>query len=196
MNTSLPAIVLAAGASRRLGEPKQLLTLGGETLVARAIRLAFEAGVTPVFVVIGAHADQVRASLGPLHVIPVPNDRWSQGIASSIHAGLRALNADQPDSAGTLILACDQPRLSAAHLSALIDCFNAQPHPSIAASAYSGVLGIPAIFPRIVFPGLFALQGDKGARALLLQPPCPLVAVDFEGGEIDIDRPEDRAQLR
>jgi molybdenum cofactor cytidylyltransferase len=94
-----------------------------------------------------------------------------------------------------LILACDQPRLSAEHLSAMLDVFCAQAAPSIVASAYQGVLGIPAVFPREVFAELHALRGDKGARLLLMQPPCPLVALPFPGGEIDIDRPADMAHL-
>jgi molybdenum cofactor cytidylyltransferase len=94
-----------------------------------------------------------------------------------------------------MILSCDQPRLTADHLRALIEAFCEQAEPAIAASAYAGTLGIPAVFPRQVFSALQALSGDKGARALLMKPPCPLVAVDFAGGEIDIDLPADLAQL-
>ena len=195
MTHSLPAIVLAAGASRRLGEPKQLLTLEGETLLARTIRMALTAGANPVYVVIGAHSGQVSKAFENTEGIAVLNHRWMEGIASSIHAGLLAVNEDQPDSPGVLILACDQPRLSVAHLRNLIDAFSEQADPSIAASEYSGALGVPAAFPRRVFPYLFALQGDKGARTLLLRPPCPLIQVAFDGGEIDIDRPEDRMHL-
>lgn len=192
---SLPAIVLAAGASRRLGQPKQLLTFQGETLLARTIRLAREARSTPVYVVIGAHSEQVSKALENTEGVPVVNQHWTEGIASSIHAGLLALNQDQPDSPGVLILACDQPRLTVAHLRNLIHAFSEQADPSIAASEYSGALGVPAAFPRRIFPDLFALQGDKGARTLLLRPPCPLIQVGFIGGEIDIDRPEDRVHL-
>jgi molybdenum cofactor cytidylyltransferase len=125
----------------------------------------------------------------------VINDEWQQGIATTIHAGLNALDGVAPNATGALILSCDQPRLTAAHLRNLIEAFAAQPEPSIAASAYAGVLGIPAVFPRSAFPNLRALQGDKGARALLLEPPCPLIAVPFPGGEIDIDMPADLSQL-
>jgi CTP:molybdopterin cytidylyltransferase MocA len=192
------AIVLAAGASRRLGQPKQLLRLGAETLLERVIRLAAEAGATPVFVVLGAHSEQVSAAV-PLNqrpqVIPVINSAWEQGIASSICAALSAQDASAPQATGALILSCDQPRLTAAHLRALLESFAAQPAPAIVASAYAGVLGIPAVFPREVFADLRALRGDKGARALLVQPPCPLLALSFPGGEIDIDEPADLAQL-
>ena len=123
------------------------------------------------------------------------NDQWEQGIATSIHAGLGALDAAGPNAKGALILSCDQPRLTAIHLRTLFECFAEQSEPSIVASAYSGVLGVPAAFPRTVFQDLLALRGDQGARALLMQPPCPLMSVPFPGGEVDIDDPGDLAQL-
>jgi CTP:molybdopterin cytidylyltransferase MocA len=195
---TVAAIVLAAGASRRLGQPKQLLLLGTETLLERVIRLAGEAGATPVIVVLGAHSEQISAavSLNQLpRVIPVINGAWEQGIASSIHTALRALSIVAPQASGALILSCDQPRLTANHLLSLLQTFAAQPAPAIVASAYAGVLGIPAVFPRQVYSDLLALRGDKGARALLMHPPCPQISLPFPGGEIDIDEPSDLAQL-
>jgi len=195
MNTQVAAIVLAAGASRRLGQPKQLLMHGPETLLARVIRLANEAGAAPVLTVLGAHSQIVRASVVWNHAIAVINGHWEQGIATSIHAGLGALDAVAPNAKAALILSCDQPRLTAVHLRALIESFAAQAEPSIVASAYAGTLGVPAVFPRSVFPELLALRGDKGARALLLQPPCPLISLPFPGGEVDIDQPADLAEI-
>jgi molybdenum cofactor cytidylyltransferase len=64
------------------------------------------------------------------------------------------------------------------------------------ASTYAGVRGIPAVFPREAFPDLLALRGDKGARSLLMRPPCPLITLPFEGGEVDIDQPDDLEQLQ
>jgi molybdenum cofactor cytidylyltransferase len=192
------AILLAAGASRRLGQPKQLLLHQGETLVARALRLAGEAGASPLIAVLGAHQEQTRAAL-PLDpspgVIPVVNCAWQQGIASSIHAGLRALEDLAPQAPAVLILGCDQPRLAAGHLRALLAAFAAQDAPAIVASAYAGVRGIPAVFPRMVFPQLLALRGDQGARALLMRPACPLIELAFPGGEVDIDLPADLGRL-
>jgi molybdenum cofactor cytidylyltransferase len=192
------AIALAAGASRRLGQPKQLLMLGGETLFARAIRLAAEAGATPVIAVLGAHHERIAAAIGldkTSSAIPVVNSDWQHGISTSIHAGLRALHGLAPQAQGTLIMGCDQPRLTAEHLSSLLAAYAAEAASAIVASAYAGVAGIPAVFPRAVFAHLLALRGDQGARALLKQPSCPLVALPFPGGEVDIDLPADLAQL-
>jgi len=195
VNASIVAIVLAAGASRRLGQPKQLLMHGRETLLDRVIRLASEAGAAPVFVVLGAYHERIRAAATISDAKIIINDRWEQGIATSIHAGLGALESAAPNAKGALILSCDQPLLTAAHLRELIEIFAAQAEPSIVASAYAGVMGIPAAFPRPAIPHLFELRGDKGARALLLEPPCPLISVPFPGGEVDIDQPGDLAQL-
>jgi len=195
VSATVAAIVLAAGASRRLGQPKQLLMYDGETLLGRAIRLASEAGAAPVFAVLGAQHERILQAVKIREAFLVINDRWEQGISTSIHAGLDAVDEAATNVAGALILACDQPRLTADHLRALIEAFTAQLEPTIVASAYAGVLGIPAVFPRIVFAHLRALSGDKGARALLLRPPCPLITVPFHGGEVDIDQPADLNEL-
>jgi len=191
MSVSIPAIILAAGASTRLGQPKQLVQYKSETLIERAIRIAAESGATPVIVVLGANRDQISSAIDLERATAIFNPHWEQGIASSIHAGLEAVERLAPASNGALILPCDQLRLTADHLRGLISAFAAQAEPSIAASTYAGALGIPAVFPHAAFPQLLALQGDKGARALLLSPPCPLVSIPFAGGEIDIDEPAD-----
>jgi CTP:molybdopterin cytidylyltransferase MocA len=189
------AILLAAGASRRLGRPKQLLVFEGETLLDRAVRLAAEAGSSPVIAVLGAHFLEIPAAIPQHDSIRVINDKWEQGIATSIQAGLHALSAIAPKAPGVLLMTCDQPRLTAMHLRRLIKAFKAGDCHGIAASAYAGSLGVPAVFTCEVFSWLHKLKGDEGARKVLLRPPCPLVKIDFPGGEVDIDEPADLAQL-
>jgi molybdenum cofactor cytidylyltransferase len=186
------AIIVAAGASTRLGRPKQLVSYRGETLLARAIRLAGEAGAAPVLVVLGAHSEAICAGAPLGDATGVINERWAEGISTSIHVGLRAVDAG---AAGVLVIGCDQPHLTVGHLLALIEAFAGHSETVIAGSSYAGVVGIPAIFPRSVFGALHALRGDKGARALLVHPPCPLITLPFAGGEIDIDLPADLANL-
>lgn len=192
---TVAAIILAAGASRRLGRPKQLLGHAGETLVERALRLAAEAGAMPVLAVLGAHFAPICASIEFNEAIPVFNEHWEQGMSTSIQAGLNEAAVRAPEAQGVLLMSCDQPRLTTDHLRSLLAEFAAQPTPSIVASSYAGALGVPAVFPRSVFPALRNLRGDKGARALLMEPPCPLVALAFNGGEVDIDLPSDLEQL-
>jgi CTP:molybdopterin cytidylyltransferase MocA len=189
------AVILAAGGSSRLGRPKQLLEYREETLLNRSIRLAREAGACPVIAILGADYETIRASVRGSASIPLYNDRWRQGIASSIHHGMRALGVCAPGAAGVLLMGCDQPLLTAEHLRALIHAFTTSEAEAIVASAYAGAHGVPAVFPQATFADLRALQGDKGARSIIESADFPVVDVEFTGGEVDIDSPKDLAQL-
>ncbi|MGC1421583.1 MAG: nucleotidyltransferase family protein [Terracidiphilus sp.] len=193
MPMSVAAIIVAAGSSSRLGQPKQLVLIDGEPLLHRAIRFAQEAGASPVFVVLGAHRERIESAIDFGAAAIVINADWEEGVASSIRAGVKAVQAEAPTAEGVLLLTCDQPRVSAEHLGRLIQMSYAQSAPTAIASAYGGIRGIPAIFPRQALHDLLALRGDKGARALLAHPPWPVISIPLDGGEIDIDRPEDLA---
>lgn len=189
------AVILAAGASRRLGQPKQLLLFSGETLLARAVRIASEAGAEPVFAVLGAQSEAIAQALAASSARVVLNTEWQSGLASSVRAGVHAVQQQSPSVEGILLMNCDQPRLDATHLRALLAEFALQAGQGIAASSYSGARGVPAIFPRALFGQLRQLTGDKGARALLSQSSIPVSLVPFAGGELDIDTPVDLAHL-
>jgi molybdenum cofactor cytidylyltransferase len=191
---AVPAIILAAGASRRLGQPKQLVRIAGETLLARAIRIARSSGADPIFVVLGAHREAILADVDLSGTHPVTNPDWEQGIATSIQAGIRAVQELNPAPNAAMLLACDQPNITTEHLRSLIESQERAVEPAIVASQYAGVAGIPAIFPASQFVNLLALGGDAGARHLLRNPSCPVIVIPFEGGEIDIDTPADLAQ--
>lgn len=180
---SVAAIVLAAGASRRLGKPKQLIRFGGETLLERAVRVCREAGCRPVVVVLGASADEVRGQSALGDAVVVMNDEWAEGMGSSVCAGVREL-ASEAD--GCVIATCDQPAVTPEHLRALMASG------AVTASAYTGRRGVPAYFPRAMFGDLMKLRGDAGARELLNDAR----ALELTGGELDVDTVEDlkRAQ--
>lgn len=192
---TIPAIVLAAGASRRLGRPKQLLEIEGETLLGRAIRMACEAGADPVLVVLGAGMETISKSVPLDDAIVVLNCEWEEGIASSIRAGMQLAESCAPDATAVLLMTCDQPRLSSSHLRTLIERFRESGGSAIVASIYGGVRGTPAVLPRGVFPRLLALEGDKGARGILADPQLFVIEVLFQRGEIDIDTPADMDQI-
>jgi molybdenum cofactor cytidylyltransferase len=191
----LPAVIVAAGSSSRLGQPKQLLLVNGEPLLQRAVRIAREAGASPVFVVLGAHREVIEATIDFTWARIVNNEHWPDGIATSICAGVRALEKEVSDCSGALLMLCDQPSVTAEHLRKMIHEF-AQSDESEVASVYAAKRGIPAIFPHQAFSDLLALRGDKGARGLLTDPGRRVIEVPLAGGEIDIDRPEDLTHLR
>ncbi len=179
------AVVLAAGASTRLGEPKQLVMLAGETLLERAVRTAREAGCQPIVVVLGASYGEVLAgTYGTLgDAIPVINDKWQKGMATSIGLGVRTLGLVAKEAEGVVLMTCDQPAVTVEHLRALMAAGE------VTASAYAGRRGVPAYFPAATFGELMKLTGDAGARELLREAP----AIELAGGELDVDHPHDRA---
>jgi len=175
----IAAVVLAAGASTRLGEPKQLVTLAGEMLLERAVRTAREAGCSPVVVVLGASAERIEQQCDLSDAMVVVNDLWSEGMGSSIRIGM----AEVRDADGVVLMTCDQPSVTSFHLRALMDSGG------ITASEYAGRRGVPAYFPKAAFAGLMELHGDMGARDLLREA----AAVGLPGGELDVDTAADVA---
>jgi molybdenum cofactor cytidylyltransferase len=169
----IAAVVLAAGASKRLGEPKQLIAIAGETLLERAVRTAREAGCEPVTVVLGAASDAIRERCDLSDAVVVLNDAWEEGMASSIRVGVAAVDGAD----GVVLMACDQPAVTADHLRKLLATGE------VMASAYAGRRGVPAYFPASSFPVLMQLRGDAGARELLREAPV----VELSGGELDVD---------
>lgn len=178
-------VILAAGASSRLGRPKQLLPWQGKTLLQHAVQTALTITTRPV-VVTGANADQLVAGLNHTQVHVVFNPDWEQGIASSIRCGLQALLDRTPSPDQVIFMVCDQPFVSAGLLLEIIN-ERQESNKSIVASAYGGTLGIPALFDKSLFPQLLDLQGDTGAKKIIQQHPDEVASVPFKEGEFDID---------
>ena len=184
------ALVLAAGASTRLGQPKQLVCYQGEPLLRRAVRLALGAGAGPVLAAVGAEAADCRAALSGLAVTVIENRDYASGMGSSLRAGLAELRELLPAPERLLLLVCDQPLLQPEHLRQLLA---AQPAGGIAAAQYNGHLGVPAVFAQTHFAALAAIQGDQGARSLLRS--LAVTPVPMPEAAIDIDTPGDLAAL-
>jgi molybdenum cofactor cytidylyltransferase len=183
-------ILLAAGESRRLGRPKQLLVRDGEPLLTKTLHTAYGLGGQPVIVVLGAHADRMIPLLEDKGVHIVRNSDWAEGMASSVRCGVQAATDNFPEADGVIIIVCDQPGLETQTLRGLIDLQRTTGRP-VAASSYAGRLGTPAIFHRSVFPELLTLSGDQGARQLLQQLGPQVAVLSFEEGALDIDTEED-----
>lgn len=176
------AVVLAAGASKRLGTAKQMARVGGQTLLERAVGTALKTGLEPVFVVVseGQKTAHCVANLDS-RVVMVGNAEAAEGMASSVRAGVRAAKLSAGVT-GVVLLACDQPAVTAEHLREL-----ARGGDAVVASAYAGRKGVPAYFPARTFEELLELRGDAGARGMLQAAR----AVELPGGELDVDTVED-----
>ncbi len=184
-------VILAAGASTRMGQPKQLLPFRGSTLLQHAIEAALASPAWPVVVVLGAHAALIRPTLARLPVLIAENLAWAEGMASSLRAGLDTLNAFSPRMDAALFALCDQPAFSAEVVTRFLNTHQALGH-SIIAARYGGHLGAPALFAREHFPALHALTGDQGARQLITTaPPGSITALDLPDFAHDLDTPED-----
>ena len=183
-------VVLAAGASTRLGQSKQLLTLGGEALVYRSARVGLATAPRDAVIVLGSEAASVHAKISYLRLRRVDCENWQEGMSASLRAGLDALS---PECAGALVVLCDQPWLDVEHLQAICAAWRAQQHHA-SASFYAGHLGVPALLPRSWWAQLPS-RGDRGARALLDAHRVDVSIIANEALALDIDQPTDLATL-
>jgi molybdenum cofactor cytidylyltransferase len=184
-------IVLAAGESRRFGQPKQLLDYRGQPLVRTVAQTALSAGLSPVIVVTGANAEQVEAAIHGLPLTINRNPDWKDGQSTSLRTGLQAL----PGEIGAAIfLLADQPQVTPTVLRALVERHSLDLNP-IVAPLVAGQRANPVLFDRVTFPDLMALNGDVGGRALFsIYPPSYLPWHD-ENLLVDVDTPDDLKRL-
>ncbi|TWT19048.1 nucleotidyltransferase family protein [Luteimonas marina] len=185
--TSHAALLLAAGGSRRLGRPKQLLTRDGETLVHRAARLLRETAPQRLLIVVGARRDAIEAAVAGLDAEAVANDDWQAGLSGSLRSAARAMAGFD---GMILVAACDQPAMDRQHLLALLaGARDAASH--CAATLHDGLPGIPAAVPAAWLTQA-AQAGDRGLAARLRALPREtLFLLDAPALAFDIDTPAD-----
>ena len=184
------AILLAAGASHRLGRAKQLIEIDGEPLLRRAARALLATAPLDCVVVLGHDAGRLHAALDGLPLRSIVAADHASGMSASLRAGVAALD---PRCDGALIALTDQPALRSDHLLALCETWRTEPQRA-AASAYADVLGVPALLPRAWFDDLMRLRGDVGARELLRAR--DVVAVEAPSLAHDLDTSIDLDAIR
>lgn len=188
---NLAVVLLAAGPSSRLGQPKQLVEVDGESLVRRSARLALSLLPASVTVVTGCAAEQVQAGLEGLPVGLVFNRNWANGMGASINCGVRFMpgNVD-----GVLLMVCDQWRLEEADLKRLFLQWSTDISHIYLAGWKEGaadVSGPPVIFPRKLIPELKCMQESRGARQLVDRYMDVVEFVEMQNAAWDLDRPDD-----
>jgi molybdenum cofactor cytidylyltransferase len=188
--TRISIILLAAGASSRLGQSKQLVLVNGKPLLAISALAALESGVDRVIVVLGANASAHKRAIETLPVDFVINDEWAKGMGNSLKKGLNYLISLYPQTEAVIIMVCDQPYLTEAHLITLITTYKKN-RSELVASTYNQTIGVPALFNRSLFDQLLELEDSQGARKIIQNYKGNIDKIPLVHGEIDIDTPED-----
>jgi CTP:molybdopterin cytidylyltransferase MocA/ADP-ribose pyrophosphatase YjhB (NUDIX family) len=188
------AIVLAAGSASRMGRPKLLLPLQGQSLIRRVVGVALASAARPVVVVTGAWQELVEAELAGLPVRFAHNPEYAEGMSTSLRAGLRALG---PDGEAAIVLLGDQPLVDRSIVDRLIDLF-CRSHAPIVRPRYAGRPGNPVLWARELFPRLLEQGGDQGGRTVLREMKDQIVWLDVsdELAGQDVDTPEAYDALR
>ena len=187
-------ILLAAGSSTRMSKPKQLLEYNGSNFLSHMVTVTSSCKAGIIIVVLGANAEILENEIHDKKVFKVKNNKWKEGIGSSIRCGLSTLLAIQPTCEAVLLVTCDQPYVSASLLNNLINTHIETDQP-IVASSYADTFGIPALFHKSLFPQLKILKGDTGAKKIILEHKNMVAEVPFALGSIDIDTVDDYKAL-
>ena len=183
-------VVLAAGGSRRLGQPKQLLSIFGEPLLRRVVRMAADTEPDHLVVVLGSNASDCVAVIKDFGADIVVNPFWECGLAGSVRLGVERAQEEGADA--VLLLLADQPLLDSEVIRRFLVRANGQTD-LIVAARYDAVLGAPMMFGSDWFAQLKKLEGDEGARSLVPQEAGRVEIIDWSEGAIDVDTPEDLA---
>lgn len=189
-NKQIGIIILAAGASRRMQEPKQLLEFEGKTFLRRAALAAIESVCKPVVIVLGANFEKTKAEIKDLPVEICFNENWESGLSSSIKTGIENLLEIEPDISAAMMTLADQPFVTAHHINRFAEKFY-QSKSAMIAAEYNDTIGVPALFAREVFDDFFELSGDKGAKLILEKRREALETIELPEAAFDIDTPQD-----
>lgn len=191
----IPLLLLAAGSSTRMGQPKPLLPWGSKTLIEYQIRTLLKTG-QPVLVVLGSNADIIVPVIENSGVDIVVNSQWENGMGSSIATGINELTRSFPESAGALIALLDQPLVTTAHLEKMLQTFQPGHRQIIVSRSSSGWQGVPVLFDKSYFEQLKKLNGTTGAKSIVQQHLNAVVTVECGDMLEDMDTPESYQRLR
>ena len=192
--TKIEVLIMAAGASRRLGQPKQFVSYKGETLIRRIAREALDANIGDVTVITGFNHDDVEKEISDLGVAIFYNKEWEEGLGASIRNALNHILSVKPDTNAVLMTMVDQPYVDAIHLKKLVDAYDPS-RKMIIASAYQGTFGVPVLVDNYYFAFLKELKGDEGGKRIFVNYIKNIVEIPFIAGAIDIDEKKDLKTL-
>lgn len=188
-------IILAAGASSRMGLPKQLMLIEGKTMIKRIIDNTLETPCYPIVAVLGANADLLKQELIKVPITIIDNPNWQQGMASSMKMGLVGAYMTQKEIDAVIFLTSDMPMVSDKLLKDMIQKAEESADISIVACQYlknnERIIGIPVLFKRHLFNEILELKGDEGAKKVVLKHQKNTALLAFPEGYIDLDTMEE-----
>jgi len=193
--TNIEILIMAAGASRRLGQPKQLVDYHGQSLIRRISKECIDAKIGRVTVVTGFNHEEIEKEISDLKVNIFYNAVWEEGLGASIRNSLKHVLDNKPQTNAILLTMVDQPFVNADHLKKLAKAYDPS-RPMIIASAYSSTFGVPVLFDSQYFEEMKQLKGDEGGKKIFVKYLRNIVEIPFIQGAIDIDEKEDLKTLK
>jgi len=190
---AVAGVILAAGASSRMGRNKLFFEVGGETLLRRAVRVTAEAGLDPVIVVVGHDAARAREALAGLPCRCIDNPAYARGINSSVRAGIGAV----PDEAvAAVVILADMPFVTASMIATLVERFRESAAPLVI-SDYGGVNAPPQLYSRSLFGELLGMDGEGCGKQVVKRHRDEAIGVSWPADALtDVDVPEDYERLK
>lgn len=185
MNTAI--IILAAGASSRMGAPKQLLLVDGKSLIKRICETAMDTPCHPIVTVLGANRNLIRKETERMPITVIDNPQWENGMSSSIKMGLAGAYMTEKAIDAAIFLTVDMPYVSAELINKMIEKAESDEKIEIVACKYNNQMGIPVLFKRTLFADLLELTGDEGAKKVVIKNKDKTAFIDFPEGKLDLD---------
>lgn len=194
MNSKISILILAAGASSRMGKVKQLLPWGTVSIIEHLVSTSLATDANSVYTVLGAHRDQIAPKLKNYEVTVLENENWERGMGNSIAVGVEGiLNAENPD--GILILLADQPLIDIGYINMMIQTF-LNGNSGIIGTEYIDKIGVPALFGSRYYTDLLNLEGDVGAAKIIKNQFKDCSALNPGGKHLDVDTNDDYQHIR
>lgn len=185
MNTAI--IILAAGASSRMGAPKQLLLVDGKTLIKRICETAMDTPCHPIVTVLGANRNLIRKETDRMPITVIDNPQWENGMSSSIKMGLAGAYMTEKAIEAAIFLTVDMPYVNAELINKMIEKAESDEKIEIVACKYDSQMGIPVLFKRTLFTDLLELTGDEGAKKIVMKNKDKTAFINFPEGKLDLD---------